>query len=52
MSCGATCPPGAGVAAATLRKRPLPKLAPELTILFRPDVIAHRKQFGLNWPPF
>ncbi|MFJ1294056.1 IS30 family transposase [Paracoccus yeei] len=31
-----------------LRKRPPPKFAPELSILFRPDVIAHRKQFG-HW---
>ena len=29
-----------------LRKRPPPKSAPELSILFRPDVIAHRKEFG------
>lgn len=31
-----------------LRKRPPPKFAPELSILFRPDVIAHRKEFG-HW---
>ena len=31
-----------------LRKRPPPRFAPELSILFRPDVIAHRKQFG-HW---
>ena len=31
-----------------LRKRPPPKFAPELSILFRPDVIAHRRQFG-HW---
>ena len=31
-----------------LRKRPPPKSAPELSILFRPDVIAHRKEFG-HW---
>lgn len=31
-----------------LRKRPPPRFAPELSILFRPDIIAHRKQFG-HW---
>jgi len=31
-----------------LRKRPPPKFAPELSILFRPDVIAHRREFG-HW---
>ena len=31
-----------------LRKRPPPKSAPDLSILFRPDVIAHRKEFG-HW---
>ncbi|MFC3630862.1 hypothetical protein ACFOM8_15565, partial [Paracoccus angustae] len=29
-----------------LRKRPPQNFAPELSILFRPDVIAHRRQFG------
>jgi len=31
-----------------LRKRLPPKFAPELSILFSPDVIAHRKEFG-HW---
>ena len=31
-----------------LRKRPPPKFASELGILFRPDVIAHCKEFG-HW---
>lgn len=31
-----------------LRKRPPPRFAPELSTLFRPDIIAHRKQFG-HW---
>lgn len=31
-----------------VRKRPPPKFAPELNILFRPDVVAHRKEFG-HW---
>lgn len=29
-----------------LRKRPPPRFAPELSILFRPDVSAHRQEFG------
>ncbi|MEL4378134.1 hypothetical protein [Brucella cytisi] len=28
------------------RKRPPPKFAPELSILFRPDVVAGRREFG------
>ncbi|WP_170295224.1 IS30 family transposase [Paracoccus aestuariivivens] len=44
-----TCPRAADDGAADLlRKRPPPKFAPELSILFRPDVIAHRKEFG-HW---
>lgn len=31
-----------------LRQRPSPTFAPELSILFRPNIIAHRKQFG-HW---
>ena len=31
-----------------LRKRPPPRFAPELSILFRPDVVAHRREFG-HW---
>ena len=31
-----------------LRKRPPPKFAPELSILFRPDIVAHRQEFG-HW---